>query len=64
MTAMTHRIWLAHLARLLSFPVTTFRSDGSLDPVAYRENIEWVIATALRGFLPAAVRRVLLADGI
>ncbi len=28
---------------LLSFPVTTFRRDGSLDPVAYRENIEWVI---------------------
>jgi 5-dehydro-4-deoxyglucarate dehydratase len=44
MTAMTPQDMAGALGKgLLSFPVTTFRRDGSLDPVAYRENIEWVI---------------------
>lgn len=38
---------------LLSFPVTTFRADGSLDPVAYRENIAWACSHGPAGLFAA-----------
>lgn len=38
---------------LLSFPVTTFRADGSLDPAAYRENIAWACSHGPAGLFAA-----------
>ena len=34
---------------LLSFPVTTFRADGSFDPGAYRDNIAWACSNGPAG---------------
>jgi len=38
---------------LLSFPVTTFRADGSLDPEAYRDNIAWACSHGPAGLFAA-----------
>lgn len=38
---------------LLSFPVTTFRADGSLDPAAYRDNIAWACSHGPAGLFAA-----------
>jgi len=38
---------------LLSFPVTTFRVDGSFDPEAYRENIAWSCSHGPAGLFAA-----------
>src|SRR3981081_1904700 len=38
---------------LLSFPVTTFRADGSLDPRAYRDNIAWACSHGPAGLFAA-----------
>lgn len=38
---------------LLSFPVTTFRADGSFDPKAYRDNIEWACSHGPAGLFAA-----------
>ena len=38
---------------LLSFPVTTFRADGTFDPVGYRENIAWVCSHGPAGLFAA-----------
>ena len=38
---------------LLSFPVTTFRADGSFDPKAYRDNIAWACSHGPAGLFVA-----------
>jgi 5-dehydro-4-deoxyglucarate dehydratase len=38
---------------LLSFPVTTFRADGSFDPKAYRDNIDWACSHGPAGLFAA-----------
>ncbi len=38
---------------LLSFPVTNFSSDGTLDPVAYRDNIAWACSHGPAGLFAA-----------
>jgi 5-dehydro-4-deoxyglucarate dehydratase len=38
---------------LLSFPVTTFRADGSFDPKAYRDNIAWACSHGPAGLFAA-----------
>jgi 5-dehydro-4-deoxyglucarate dehydratase len=38
---------------LLSFPVTNFRDDGSLDAAAYRENIAWTVSHGPAGLFVA-----------
>ena len=38
---------------LLSFPVTTFRPDGSFDPRAYRNNIAWACSHGAAGLFAA-----------
>ncbi|MDE2052199.1 MAG: 5-dehydro-4-deoxyglucarate dehydratase [Gammaproteobacteria bacterium] len=38
---------------LLSFPVTTFRADGSFDPRAYQDNIEWACSHGPAGLFAA-----------
>lgn len=38
---------------LLSFPVTTFRADGSFDPKAYRDNIAWACSHEPAGLFAA-----------
>lgn len=38
---------------LLSFPVTTFRADGSFDPEAYRDNIAWACSHGPAGLFAA-----------
>src|SRR5579872_4076607 len=38
---------------LLSFPVTTFRADGSFDPQGYRENIAWACSHGPAGLFAA-----------
>ena len=38
---------------LLSFPVTTFRADGSFDPKAYRDNIAWACSHGAAGLFAA-----------
>lgn len=38
---------------LLSFPVTTFHADGSLDPEAYRDNIAWACSHGPAGLFAA-----------
>ncbi len=38
---------------LLSFPVTTFRADGSFDPKGYRDNIAWACSHGPAGLFVA-----------
>lgn len=38
---------------LLSFPVTNFRPDGDLDPIAYRDNIAWACSHGPAGLFAA-----------
>ena len=38
---------------LLSFPVTTFRADGSFDPKAYQDNIAWACSHGPAGLFVA-----------
>lgn len=38
---------------LLSFPVTTFRTDGSFDAAAYRDNISWACSHGPAGLFAA-----------
>src|ERR1700726_2933979 len=38
---------------LLSFPVTNVSADGTLDPVAYRENIAWACSHGPAGLFAA-----------
>src|SRR6266704_2516131 len=54
MTGMKPDEMASALARgLLSFPVTNFSSDGTLDPVAYRDNIAWACSHGPAGLFAA-----------
>lgn len=54
MTGMSPLEMAAALGKgLLSFPVTTFREDGALDPEAYRGNIEWACSHGPAGLFVA-----------
>jgi 5-dehydro-4-deoxyglucarate dehydratase len=54
MTGMSPTEMAGALGRgLLSFPVTTFRKDGSFDPRAYRDNIDWACTHGPAGLFAA-----------